>query len=309
MLAEDQLNKDSTSSARAIRPQASMTIGWMQGAARTSGAAQSVHSRIMAKLPRSGWRRLSVSTPETLQIFRTRKRCPRRGWNGCVTSAEPKGWRDWSAVRCDCALCRRQTDSASHAAGSPGAVGSNVLQAQLRLPTGALRPPSRGPSAALHCRGYSVVVDLDLEKFFDRVNHDSLMARVAARVTDKRVLKLIRAFLKTGVMEDGLVRPVDEGTPQGGPLTPLTQKVTFAVSNLTASGRRSCSAPARWVTRCWNRMSNHDRIVADQYLFDQEVRTTRWRSSTSNVFAAMLSRVRKLVRVSARRKDASRSAS
>jgi retron-type reverse transcriptase len=58
------------------------------------------------------------------------------------------------------------------------------------------------------------VVDLDLEKFFDRVNHDSLMARVATRVTDKRVLKLIRAFLKSGVMEDGLVSPVDEGTPR-----------------------------------------------------------------------------------------------
>ena len=72
--------------------------------------------------------------------------------------------------------------------------------------------------------GFSVVVDLDLEKFFDRVNHDSLMARVAARVTDKRVLKLIRGFLKSGVMEDGLVSPVDEGTPQGGPLSPLLSK-------------------------------------------------------------------------------------
>jgi RNA-directed DNA polymerase len=75
--------------------------------------------------------------------------------------------------------------------------------------------------------GYSVVVDLDLEKFFDRVNHDGLMARVAARVTDKRVLKLIRAFLKSGVMEDGLVSPVDEGTPQGGPLSPLLSNLVL----------------------------------------------------------------------------------
>jgi RNA-directed DNA polymerase len=90
--------------------------------------------------------------------------------------------------------------------------------------------------------GYSVVVDLDLEKFFDRVNHDGLMARVAARLTDKRVLKLIRAFLKAGVMENGLVRPVDEGTPQGGPLSPLLSNLVLddLDKELTRRGLRFC---------------------------------------------------------------------
>lgn len=69
--------------------------------------------------------------------------------------------------------------------------------------------------------GYSWVVDIDLEKFFDRVNHDMLMGRVAKRVSDKRLLKLIRALLNAGVMEDGLIVATDEGTPQGGPLSPL----------------------------------------------------------------------------------------
>jgi RNA-directed DNA polymerase len=75
--------------------------------------------------------------------------------------------------------------------------------------------------------GYRWVVDLDLEKFFDRVNHDKLIARIAARVSDQRVLQLIRAFLKAGVMEDGLVSPVDEGTPQGGPLSPLLSNIVL----------------------------------------------------------------------------------
>jgi RNA-directed DNA polymerase len=69
--------------------------------------------------------------------------------------------------------------------------------------------------------GYRYTVDIDLEKFFDRVNHDMLMGRVAKRVPDKRMLKLIRAFLNAGVMENGLVSPTEEGTPQGGPLSPL----------------------------------------------------------------------------------------
>jgi RNA-directed DNA polymerase len=75
--------------------------------------------------------------------------------------------------------------------------------------------------------GYGWVVDLDLEKFFDRVNHDRLMARLAQRISDQRMLKLIRAFLRAGVMEDGLVSPVDEGTPQGGPLSPLLSNIVL----------------------------------------------------------------------------------
>jgi len=75
--------------------------------------------------------------------------------------------------------------------------------------------------------GYRWCVDLDLEKFFDRVNHDKLMAKIAERVSDKRMLKLIRAFLTAGVMEDGLVSPVDEGTPQGGPLSPLLSNIVL----------------------------------------------------------------------------------
>ena len=71
------------------------------------------------------------------------------------------------------------------------------------------------------------MVDLDLEKFFDRVNHDRLMARIAQRISDKRLLKLIRAFLTAGVMEGGLVNVVEEGTPQGGPLSPLLSNLVL----------------------------------------------------------------------------------
>jgi RNA-directed DNA polymerase len=69
--------------------------------------------------------------------------------------------------------------------------------------------------------GYRWVVDLDLEKFFDRVNHDILMARIARRIKDKRILRLIRSYLQAEMMEGGLVSPRNEGTPQGGPLSPL----------------------------------------------------------------------------------------
>jgi len=74
-------------------------------------------------------------------------------------------------------------------------------------------------------QGKAVVVDMDLEKFFDRVNHDILMSRLARKVADKRLLKLIRAYLTAGIMENGLVSPTDEGTPQGGPLSPLLSNI------------------------------------------------------------------------------------
>jgi len=77
--------------------------------------------------------------------------------------------------------------------------------------------------------GHAVVVDIDLEKFFDRVNHDILMGLVAKRVADKPLLKLIRGFLTAGVLEGGLVSPTEEGTPQGGPLSPLLSNLMLDV--------------------------------------------------------------------------------
>jgi len=75
--------------------------------------------------------------------------------------------------------------------------------------------------------GYTWVVDIDMAKFFDTVNHDRLMARMKKVVKDKRVLKLVNAYLKAGVMVDGVVMGTEEGTPQGGPLSPLLSNIVL----------------------------------------------------------------------------------
>jgi RNA-directed DNA polymerase len=121
--------------------------------------------------------------------------------------------------------------------GIPTAVDRMVQQAILQVLTPILERqfsdfsygfrPGRSAHQALDKAseyvqdGSVYVVDLDLEKFFDRVNHDILMARAARYIKDKRLLKLLRAFLNAGVMQNGVVVPRTEGTPQGGPLSPL----------------------------------------------------------------------------------------
>ena len=90
--------------------------------------------------------------------------------------------------------------------------------------------------------GNKWVVELDLSKFFDRVNHDILMNRVARVVEDKKILKLIRRYLNAGIMEDGIVKPRSEGVPQGGPLSPLLSNIilTELDRELEKRGHKFC---------------------------------------------------------------------
>lgn len=107
---------------------------------------------------------------------------------------------------------------------------SPIFEANFSASSYGFRPGRSAQQAVAQARAYVAegrrwVVDLDLEKFFDRVNHDILMSRLARRISDKRVRRLIRSYLQAGLMSDGVVSQRTEGTPQGGPLSPLLSNV------------------------------------------------------------------------------------
>ena len=109
------------------------------------------------------------------------------------------------------------------------------------------RPGRSAHQAILKAREYIAegrrwVVDIDLEKFFDRVNHDILMSRVARKIKDKRILLLIRKYLQTGIMIGGIETIREEGTPQGGPLSPLLSNILLDEldKELEARGHKFC---------------------------------------------------------------------
>ena len=137
----------------------------------------------------------------------------------------------------------KKLDGGTRLLGIPVVVDRLIQQATLQVLQGiwdhtfseysyGFRPERSQKMAVIQCKhyveeGYTHVVDIDLAKFFDRVNHDRLMSRLATRIADKRVLKYIRRCLQSGVLVGGLFEPTREGTPQGGPLSPLLSNVVL----------------------------------------------------------------------------------
>jgi group II intron reverse transcriptase/maturase len=128
------------------------------------------------------------------------------------------------------------------------------------------RPGRRAHDAVLEAQryvqdGYRVVVDVDLEKFFDRVNHDILMARLARRIDDKAVLRLIRRYLVAGIMDGGVVMERYEGTPQGGPLSPLLANVLLDEVDRELEARSPLRALCRRLQRVCAQSPAGERVL------------------------------------------------
>ncbi|MGA8675455.1 MAG: group II intron reverse transcriptase/maturase [Candidatus Acidiferrales bacterium] len=145
------------------------------------------------------------------------------------------------------------------------------------------RPKRSGHQAVAQAQqyiaaGHRWVVDLDLEKFFDRVNHDKLMAAIARRVTDKRVLRLIGAFLKAGVLENGLGSPAEEGTAQGGPLSPLLSNIVL--DELDRERERRKHRFVRYAEDC--NMYVRSRRAGQRVMTSVTCFLTRWRKLKVN---------------------------